>query len=364
MSRESNGPSGRHRRGKQGVGTVLLWCGLPALASCLEFRDPAAVPPFLSFAAASSVQEGEVTVADGGQAKVRYPHPFQAPPRLVIVEIRQAQFEEHPYAKSDFQFVTEEASFFTIRNNHPEQGRGSCATVKWRAEGSLAREQPGEAGVPQTDKTAQELLIERVKKVGGSVSFDPAQPRGPVVGIDLHRTRVTDADLGQLFPPRPPATDEVDGIQSPTPARDVESPTRPARPEPPPGLGGLRSLTLYGTQVSDAGLEPVGRLTHLQSLHLSDTPVTDAGLQHLRELTELRELGLNRTRVTDAGLSQLRGLPNLSSLALDGTRITDAGLVQLKGFPRLKRLFLNRTGVTPAGVQELKRTMPNLQILQ
>jgi hypothetical protein len=363
MGRETEGRCRRRWHAGQGL-IALLLLGLPTVPACLEFRDPAAASPFLSFAS-GSVQEGEVTVADGSQAKVRYPHPFQSPPRLVIVEFRQAQFEERPYSKSDFQVVAEEADGFTIRNNHPEPGRGSCATVKWRAEGAVAREQPREiVAAPPSDKTAQELVIERVKKAGGSVSFDPAQPKGPVTGIDLHRTRVTDADLEQLFPVPPPPKEEVERAAFPPNGRDAAPSAGPPKPPHPPGLTGLRTLTLYNTRITDAGLEPVSRLSHLQALHLSDTAVTDAGLQQLRGLTELRDLGLNRTRVTDAGLAQLKGFTNLSSLALDGTRITDEGLAQLKGLRHLKHLSLNRTGVTPAGIQELKRALPNVQIFQ
>lgn len=360
MGRETKGRYGR--RWHAGLGLVALL--LTVLPACVEFRDPAAASPFLPFTPAS-VQEGEVTVADGGQAKVRYPHPFLSPPRLVIVEFRQAQFEERPYAKGDFQIVAEEADGFTIRNNHPEPGRGSCATVKWRAEGALAREQPGGTRTaPASEQTAQDRVIERVKKAGGTVSFDPAQPKGPVTGIDLHRTRVTDADLEQLFPVPPPPALDIERAAFPPNERDAAPAAVPAKPPPPPGLARLRMLTLYNTRITDAGLEPVGRLSHLQALHLSDTAVTDAGLRHLLGLTELRELGLNRTRITDAGLAQLKAFPNLSSLALDGTHVTDEGLAQLKALRHLKHLAVNRTGVTPAGIQELKRALPNVQVLQ
>ena len=40
---------------------------------------------------------------------------------------------------------------------------------------------------------------------------------------------------------------------------------------------------------------------------------------------------LNGTQVTDAGLAHLTGLTKLEMLFLDGTKITDAGLVNLCG---------------------------------
>jgi hypothetical protein len=326
MGRETEGHRGRH--GGRVVGTLLLLFTLPALPSCLDFRPPDGAPFPLPFGPRSGVQEGEVTVKEGEQAKVRYKHPFESPPHLTIVEFRESQFRDKPYAKSDFQIIREEAGWFAVRNNHAEQGGGSWATVKWRAEGTPARGQPGEAGA-QPGTTPQEAAVERAKHLGGSVTYDPARPKGPVIGVDLHRTRVTDTDLELLQ-----------------------------------ALTGVRTLNLYGTRVTDAGLKHVGGLNSLQTLYLNDTPVTDAGLPHLQGLTGLKELGLDRTRVTDEGLPQLKKLAALNKLVLGGPQITDRGLRYLKDFRSLKSLLLDGAGVTPDGIRELKRALPNLEILQ
>jgi hypothetical protein len=181
----------------------------------------------------------------------------------------------------------------------------------------------------QTKKTYQEVLIERIKLVGGSVKAEPGRPGGPLVGIDLHHTQVADADL--------------EAFQ---------------------GLTGVRTLNLYHTNITDAGLSSVGSMTGLQTLYLSDTHITDAGLQHLRKLKNLQELGLNRTRVTDEGLAHLRGLTELTSLSLDETGITDTGLAQMKKLRKLKTIFLHKSGVTPAGAQDLKEALPNVEIIR
>ena len=53
----------------------------------------------------------------------------------------------------------------------------------------------------------------------------------------------------------------------------------------------------------------------LRTLSLSGTQVTDAGLECLRGLTELRELALSNNQVTDAGVNELKkALPNVSIL--------------------------------------------------
>ena len=130
-----------------------------------------------------------------------------------------------------------------------------------------------------------------VQKLGGHVTFDAKAPGVPLVGIDLHYSRVRDADLEMID-----------------------------------GLATLRTLNLYGTRITDAGLAHVTGLAGLQTLHLNDTGITDAGLQHLQGLTNLRELGLNQTRVTDQGLRHLAGLTAVQSLTLSGPQITDRGL--------------------------------------
>jgi hypothetical protein len=51
----------------------------------------------------------------------------------------------------------------------------------------------------------------------------------------------------------------------------------------------------------------------------------------------LRSLDLFNTRVTDAGLKELKELKNLRSLDLSDTRVTDAGAAVLQNaLPKLK----------------------------
>jgi hypothetical protein len=128
------------------------------------------------------------------------------------------------------------------------------------------------------------------------------------------------------------------------------------------GLTQLQVLSLDGTPVTNAGLEHLRGLTQLQVLDLDSTHLTDAGLEHLRGLTQLKELALHNTPVTDAGLGHLRGLTQLQVLTLTCTRVTDAGLEHLRGLTQLQLLNLFSTAVTDAGVNELKKALPNLTI--
>jgi len=280
------------------------------------------------------VQEGELTLADGSETTVRYKKAFASPPRLVIVEFRGSWFKEKPFAKSDFVFLEQDGIGFHVQNTHPEQAQGGQATIKWRAEGVLAAVQPapppvGLAVLAGKGALTPEQVAAAVKALGGTVNLDAGAPAHPIVAIDLHHTRVSDADLEALRT-----------------------------------LGSVRTLNLSGTAISDAGLKSLGTMTTLQTLLLSQTRVSDAGLVHLERLTELRELTLYHTRVTDDGLVHLKGLANLRDLTLSGSHITDRGLVQLTGLKNLRHLYLSQTGAGKAGVQELKKALPKTEIIQ
>jgi hypothetical protein len=352
--------AGTRWRAGQGFFVLLLSWGLIALPACQNVQSVASRGDGWSFPYqfSSGTQEGEITVREGTEVEVRFKNPYQSPPRVVLVELRGAKALEMQYSKDEFQIGRVQTTYFRLKNNHAEHGE-SWATIKWRAEGDIAKA-PSDA-LAAGDKTSQEQLIERIKLAGGKVAVDPTPPpdenappfavasatkplsaavdvtltsnvdprlaRNAIVSIDVHRSRVTDADLAQYE-----------------------------------GLKGLRRLNLYGTKITDAGLRSVGTLTNLQILYLSDTAVTDAGLQSLQGLTKLGDLGLNQTRITDAGIPSLLALTNLHSLSLSGTKITDQGLQQLKSLRGLKHLYVGHTGVTAAGVQELKKLIPGLVV--
>jgi hypothetical protein len=328
MSNEINGRC--LNLGTAGFLVALLVASIP---SCQDFHTSAALPAFLQPDSTTNVQEGELTLRDGEEALVPYAKPFAAPPRLVIVELRQSEFTKKPFAKGEFQFIIENAAYFKIRNLHDEHACGSWAVVKWRAEGVLAavpvaKVDSAPAWLLPAGKTPQEKIIERTNQVGGKPERAPPIPSGSLVGLDFHATRITDADLALLE-----------------------------------GVPGIRTLNLYDTKITDDGLKHLSGLIDLQTLYLNDTGVSDAGLQSLRGLASLTELGLMNTRVTDEGLNCLTGMTNLRELTLGGTNITDHGLAHLKGVKNLKLLILTHTNVSAAGVQDLKKALPGAQIV-
>lgn len=124
----------------------------------------------------------------------------------------------------------------------------------------------------------------------------------------------------------------------------------------------LEDLSLWGTQLTDAGLERLTTLRHLRKLNVGRTKVTDAGTASLAKFPALTDLVLCYTSIGDAGLPPLKSLPRLQSLALEGALVTDAGLKDLAELKQLRSLGLKRTKVRGPGLAHL-RQLPLLRDL-
>jgi beta-lactamase regulating signal transducer with metallopeptidase domain len=153
-------------------------------------------------------------------------------------------------------------------------------------------------------------------------------------------------------------------------------------------LTGLKSLELFSTNVTDAGMKHlvalkkiehlttsgritdkgmiyVGQLLSLKYLELGGpSQVTDAGLQQVSKLTSLEGLALVGDRMGDEGLAHLRSLPQLSYLELQGTNFGDLGMVHLKQFQALKSLYFSegKAFISDAGLADIAE-IPNLEEL-
>jgi len=152
-------------------------------------------------------------------------------------------------------------------------------------------------------------------------------------------------------------------------------------------LSQLTFLMLHGNhEVTDAGVERVGRMTGLEQLDLSSTKVTDGGLGELTGLTRLRTLSLACCRavegrwlwaldglplehlslmlsgVTDNGLRAVAAFAGLKWLDFNYTRVSDAGLRHLHGLAQLETLCLGDTHTSDAATDELRRALPGCKI--
>jgi len=107
-------------------------------------------------------------------------------------------------------------------------------------------------------------------------------------------------------------------------------------------------LDLARSQITDEGMEIVGKMRALERLHLENTAVTDAGIVELAGLTELEYLNLYGTQVTNGIFDTFATLPNLRRVYLWQTQVDPAAAVS---YERSVNLDIN-TGVDLAAAVE------------
>ena len=187
---------------------------------------------------------------------------------------------------------------------------------------------PGCAGPRLTAPGQEQLALARIAELGGTLERDPALPSSPVVKVDLHASKVTDADLSLLA-----------------------------------GFAELRTLDLRLTSVGDEGLARLASLRQLRFVNLFRTKVGDAAIVHLAGNRQLETLLLGGTRVTDQGLSALQ-FPLLKKLSLFDTEVGDPGLRHLYSLKQLERLLLGKSKATEAGMKAIGDALPALRFAE
>ena len=152
----------------------------------------------------------------------------------------------------------------------------------------------------------------------------------------------------------------------------------------------LESLMIDGSNLTEAGMNTLGRLTRLGALGLmspdGSSHPTDAGLAHLASLSKLTMLWIDAGDLTGPGFAQLDKLPityvmlsglqprhrgllahvltrPIDSLYLDGNGLTDDWLEDFGPQPTLTQLMLNHTGLTDTGLVILSNRLTSLRFL-
>jgi hypothetical protein len=93
-------------------------------------------------------------------------------------------------------------------------------------------------------------------------------------------------------------------------------------------IGGLRSLAIEYSPVTEAGLKPLRQLPHLVKLKISETKhFRDADVAPLLLFEHLEELDLTNTAVTDACLTTLAKISSLRRVVLTNTEVTKTGIL-------------------------------------
>lgn len=170
-----------------------------------------------------------------------------------------------------------------------------------------------------------------------------------VVAIDLTGTEITDIGLNELKDQKTLRELNVGGT------RITDEGLASLR-----GLTELRHLDLSGARVQDHGPKwsgaelKVGEVRRLQSLG-QRPQITGMGLKHLRGLKKLESLSLYGTQTTDAGIAEVRELRSLKTLRLAYTDITSAAIQSLEPLEYLESLDLRGTRVNGEGLLHLAK---------
>ncbi len=213
---------------------------------------------------------------------------------------------------------------------------------------------------------AEDSAVAVVMKMGGKFTRDQKAPWRPVIGVNLERSKVTDAELEslgaleqlrKLWLNDTKVTDT--GLKHLAPLKQLKELYANKTKITDSGLKHLANLeplqmlSLEGNGLTDEGMKTLATFGQLQKLWLSDNPLTDAGIKELTALTQLNTLWLSRSKLTDAGLKHIAALVNLKELGFSSTQITDAGLKNLASLKKLQDLNLFRNKVTDAGLKDL-----------
>ena len=107
----------------------------------------------------------------------------------------------------------------------------------------------------------------------------------------------------------------------------------------------LKYLSLYGTNISDDGLEYVGALPVLEGLNIGQTAVVGDGLHHLSN-TNLVALHMERMTVAPLQLGGLPRIRGLRVLSLDGVPLSNQNIRSICHCKRLESLSLAHESVS------------------
>ncbi len=127
-------------------------------------------------------------------------------------------------------------------------------------------------------------------------------------------------------------------------------------------LNELRSVVLWGTEVTNEDIKKLLPLKQLVSIDLSYTRVTGEVLATLADMPELVMVNLEGCDVDDRHLANLKPMVRLHTLRLAKCGITDDGLKYLRGMKELVHLDLSTCEITDEGLKSIGQ-LPSIQHL-
>lgn len=136
------------------------------------------------------------------------------------------------------------------------------------------------------------------------------------------------------------------------------------------GLPAVRSLLLNDTDVTDAGMQAIGKLETLTNLDLRGCAITNQGVSSLAGLSNLKALRFSgksgKTDITDESMPSIGKLTKLKVLALDFLKFAAGaeGLSHLNQLTQLQELYAANTLINDDSLEVIARSFPTLKKLR
>lgn len=125
--------------------------------------------------------------------------------------------------------------------------------------------------------------------------------------------------------------------------------------------GGAVTIAGQKEELRDANLLP-NKPFGIAVINFINADLTQKDFKRLSEVNELDRLSLYGTKISDEGLDSLLGINSLTELELSSTQITDTGLEKLANIETLKKLYLHNTLVTKKGVNAFQKSLPGCTV--
>lgn len=225
------------------------------------------------------------------------------------------------------------------------------------AQSSIRIERNGEGTAISASFTGKSN-VERLKLAPGTL--DAIAQLQNLQSVSLWGTNVSDADITRLLPLKHLLSIDL----SYTNVTGDVLPTLSQMPE-------LVMINLEGCEVADKHLERLSEFDRLNTLRLAKTHVTDKGLRHIRGLDNLTHLDLSSCEISDEGLRSMGHLPAIQHLWLsktirygldDKSDLTDACVDYIASLTTLIDLQIADSRLTEAGLNRLEEALPNTKI--
>jgi Leucine-rich repeat (LRR) protein len=124
----------------------------------------------------------------------------------------------------------------------------------------------------------------------------------------------------------------------------------------------LRTLDLNNTNFGVDSARAFVGLDQLKTLRVYGTHVTDAGMVELAKLKQLEELAVGY-RVGDKGLTALSANTRLTSLSLwNCGSVSDGSVKALTTMTGLRQLEVGLTRITASGLDEIRKALPECKV--